>query len=493
MNNLEKHITPWSAEDVRKYLNGQLSPAEMQVLEKAALEDPFLADAIEGLATRTGAPLEQDLGDLQTRLAARVAEGQKRAILLPWMKIAAVIVLMAGLGFTAWFTLLDHSNAKMARSTALHAPLSNHADSTAATHAAAAATSDGVASSAPVMPAGNTTLHKAGAPAQKPEPPLHKAAPSSRTSESSLAGSEPSPQNADLAFQKAEPRSRDHRPPPAAQSSPQAFAANRSRAQGDMAAVDTHALALNDQLAGLRVRPGTSSRLVPDSGFNKKKLKDILYNNNAAYNNLVYLGQVLDFRNRPLANASVLVSGPSNAAATTNALGQFRLNLRPQDSVQRLTVTLAGYQNASLPVNTLNTDNVVGNTIFLRENPNALSEVVVTGAGRRRTETMMKVPSDDRSEHLDSLWLRVTPMTGRQAYQLYLTTGKETLQVDTTIRGLEVVSFAIGPKGIPTDFKIERSLSPAHDAGLIRLITDGAPWKTLRGKNVRAMVSVAFP
>ena len=39
----------YSAEYLRKYLDGELSGPEMQALEKAALEDPFLSDALEGL------------------------------------------------------------------------------------------------------------------------------------------------------------------------------------------------------------------------------------------------------------------------------------------------------------------------------------------------------------------------------------------------------------------------------------------------------------
>ena len=74
MSNPDKHITPWSAPDVQKYLKGELSAREMHQLEKAALEDPFLADAIEGLSQRPAAPLTRDLDELQTRLYARVSK-----------------------------------------------------------------------------------------------------------------------------------------------------------------------------------------------------------------------------------------------------------------------------------------------------------------------------------------------------------------------------------------------------------------------------------
>ena len=40
----------FSAEYIRKYLEGKLPADEMHALEKAALDDPFLADAIEGMS-----------------------------------------------------------------------------------------------------------------------------------------------------------------------------------------------------------------------------------------------------------------------------------------------------------------------------------------------------------------------------------------------------------------------------------------------------------
>ncbi|MFZ6050520.1 tetratricopeptide repeat protein [Halocola ammonii] len=45
----KQHIDQFSEGFIRKYLDGKLSPAQEHRLEKAMLEDPFLADAVEGL------------------------------------------------------------------------------------------------------------------------------------------------------------------------------------------------------------------------------------------------------------------------------------------------------------------------------------------------------------------------------------------------------------------------------------------------------------
>jgi len=461
MNSQDKHITHWSATDVQKYLSGELSAPEMHQLEKAALDDPFLAEAIEGLLTRAGTPLDEDLSELQGRLAARVATKRNRVILLPWMKVAAVIVLLAGLGFTAWYTLLDRSNSKLAKSTP-----------------------DVAAASSPVRSKPLTAAKPDAnlASTQKSETPPTA---TTRTLRAVRAGT----------VQSASTAARTS----AAQS---AGTAMRTEAARSLA--DSGELRLKDKLADADIQPAPAARVqpAPATRIQSTPAARLAPDSPAAYNRLTfpgqanrlaYSGQVLDYNNRPLANASLVVSGASNAVATTNVLGQFKLNLLPQDTSQRLTVVLPGYRDAHLPINRLNSDDAVSNTIFLRENPNPLSEVVVTGIGRERKASLARVTSEDRTERLDSLWISVSPVTGRLAYLVYLDAAKKALLVDTTIRGTEIVSFGFDPRGTPTDFKIEHSLSPAHDAGVLRLIMEGSRWKAIHGKNVRAMVNVSFP
>ncbi len=48
MNDNNKNTNQYSAADIQRYLKGEMSAEEMHAREIAALEDPFLADAIEG-------------------------------------------------------------------------------------------------------------------------------------------------------------------------------------------------------------------------------------------------------------------------------------------------------------------------------------------------------------------------------------------------------------------------------------------------------------
>ena len=100
MSNPDKHTDSWSQADIQKYLNGELSAREMHQLEQDALDDPFLADALEGLGSAPAAEVAQDMEALRTRLQHRV-EQKRKQIIPPVWRLAAAIILLLGLGFMA--------------------------------------------------------------------------------------------------------------------------------------------------------------------------------------------------------------------------------------------------------------------------------------------------------------------------------------------------------------------------------------------------------
>lgn len=79
-------------DDIEKYRRGELSPKEMHELEKRALSDPFLADALEGLDSVNADQLSNDLDELN-----RSIHKKKRVTFTP-LRIAAGIVLLISAG-----------------------------------------------------------------------------------------------------------------------------------------------------------------------------------------------------------------------------------------------------------------------------------------------------------------------------------------------------------------------------------------------------------
>ena len=103
-----KNREHFTAVDIEKYHKGQLTPAEMHALEKAALDDPFLAEAIESYAQLTH-PVQPDLEELRTRLQEKIdSKGSAPLVPIPgreksgsasWWRAAAAAVILGVLGW----------------------------------------------------------------------------------------------------------------------------------------------------------------------------------------------------------------------------------------------------------------------------------------------------------------------------------------------------------------------------------------------------------
>src|SRR5262249_1578074 len=130
---------------------------------------------------------------------------------------------------------------------------------------------------------------------------------------------------------------------------------------------------------------------------------------------LNFSGRVVDANNRPLAGASLMMNnGASNIGATTDREGYFNFKVQPRDTSQTMTVAMTGYRQAFF---NLNSNALTNNVIHLQEaNPN-LNEVVISGYGAKRRETIAAAPSDGSDERLDSAWIKVYPVIGKMAYE----------------------------------------------------------------------------
>ncbi|MBS1496007.1 MAG: hypothetical protein JSU03_01930 [Bacteroidetes bacterium] len=87
----------YTVADFAAYHSGKMPEAEMYLLEKAALEDPFLADALEGYAFTTDA--EKDVKDIKERLKDK--QKSKAVFFISssykgWWRAAAAIIIVSG-------------------------------------------------------------------------------------------------------------------------------------------------------------------------------------------------------------------------------------------------------------------------------------------------------------------------------------------------------------------------------------------------------------
>ena len=93
------HNKPWGVEDFKRYYSQQMSNAERHALEKAALDDPFLEDALEGYAI-ANTPAE-DVVALKQKL--QLKKESKKVVVFSvrrrnqLLKVAAILLLFSGL------------------------------------------------------------------------------------------------------------------------------------------------------------------------------------------------------------------------------------------------------------------------------------------------------------------------------------------------------------------------------------------------------------
>lgn len=74
--------------DIQRYLRGEMTPAEQHALEKAALNDPFLAEALEGLSNLTEAELTDDLESISAELESQTEHVWQMPAAAPMRKVA---------------------------------------------------------------------------------------------------------------------------------------------------------------------------------------------------------------------------------------------------------------------------------------------------------------------------------------------------------------------------------------------------------------------
>ncbi|MEO5943764.1 MAG: carboxypeptidase-like regulatory domain-containing protein [Ferruginibacter sp.] len=94
----EKNKT-YTAADFAAYHSGKMPEAEMYALEKASLEDPFLADALEGYVFTPNA--ENDIAEIKDRLKDKNKSAKVFFLSSSnkgWWRAAAAVIIIAGAG-----------------------------------------------------------------------------------------------------------------------------------------------------------------------------------------------------------------------------------------------------------------------------------------------------------------------------------------------------------------------------------------------------------
>lgn len=111
---------PFSAADIDRYLRGEMTPSEQYELERAALSDPLLSEAIDGFTQATGTDWQPHLDRLQQRIQQHQTDRSAAVVVsMPFWKnirqLAAVLLALTALGAGLWALFQPEEKTSIAK------------------------------------------------------------------------------------------------------------------------------------------------------------------------------------------------------------------------------------------------------------------------------------------------------------------------------------------------------------------------------------------
>ena len=400
------------------YIRGLRKGKEAHRLEKESMQDPFLADAMDGYNQVEGNH-EQRIEKLRMQVSAHSAK-KKSTYAITW-SIAACLII--GFGISSYFLFLKKSMTD-------EVFIAEESVSTKLAEPAAPPT--------PAIPA---------TPTVPATPQKEIALATTKVKTDSTPISEITARQADKKDMIAEIQT-------------------TSQPQGAPVAAVPMMEEVSEETAALQEVVATIDTFESESDKKMKmaKVATILPQNN------MIKGRVTDGKGEPLIGASVTYKG-TNIGTITNMNGEF--SLVKKDDKKRLTAEYIGYDPVEIRVDTSRTM-----LIAMNENKQALNEVVVVGYGAKKNKKSTTLGSDAKVKEQTEKEITLQPVIGKRSYQKYL---KEHLVRPTDekcaqVKGKVVLTFLINKEGRPFYIKVKESLCESADKEAIRLIQEGPDW-----------------
>jgi hypothetical protein len=464
----KNHIT-YSAEDIQRYWNGQLSPQEMHAMEKAALDDPFLADAMEGMGMamqeHDEKTLNTQLGEMRVQIQARSSEMAQTAPVrsFRWWKVAAAAFVLVIAGYWILSSRSSDNDGLVAAQKRTSAP---ELDGSIAPNTVVADSDVVSTAPAPAAAPADSIEVTAGVSAKPAnEPGYYKfATPKSQADSLPVDASVFRKQNLPPAFTLSVPEKKSKENIAAERNAPTA-----NKNLDSVLNVETEVVKLQETFTAAKDDKKTEP---------EPKLQNIIS------------GMVTDNRNNPLPN--VFIRLPDRNSYTTDPSGNFKIPI--SDSVVNVSVSLQGYatQHFRLRSTFNGAGSIADNQLRLQTN-----EEMAANGRLSSNDYYDKKSSKGKYDNEGVIRARITeqdaqPVFGWLTYEQYLQKNKRLPASNPNLIGEVAVSFEINKKGERTDYKVEKSLSADHDAEALRLVREGPAWKLNKGRKSRVTVIVRF-
>lgn len=452
----DNNIQLFTAADIERYYKGLLSAKEKHAMEKAALDDPFLADAMEGY-TVPGVNVEADIAELTKRLAKRTEETKviplvpKQTQSYTWLRAAAMIVVVLGAALLVYQFAFNKKQNDIAQ----NKPQEDKKE-----------------------PGNNTTIavtdsnvKKAYTPAETITP-ADKDVPKVADEKSAIKEKIVVNKTDDLASGKASAPVATIVEKPAG--IPEKIVAE---AEVDKTRI---ADAKKDEAKSkaIQSRKETEEAIINNEQDAKRvATANGIQKNQAQLRNNVFRGQVTDAHNNALPFANI-TNPIDNIGTYTDARGFFILT--SPDTALNVQVRSLGYENSQAQLR----NNVSTNQVRMQEDRSSLAEIVISN----------KNVNSSRARSNNMVLEEPEPADGWTNYDTYLANNIKTPDIfkeKLKPAGEVELSFEVNSKGEPVNITVTKSLCESCDKEAIRLIKNGPKWKR-KAKKVKTTVSVAF-
>jgi CarboxypepD_reg-like domain/Gram-negative bacterial TonB protein C-terminal len=452
----ENHIN-YTAEDIQQYLSGKLTPLQMNAMEKAALDDPFLAEAIEGYEGMQHEDWKKQLAKLkegfsQQNTPAKVIAMPKRT---NWFKYAAAVLLIGGTAAISYWLINRKEDQQQIAQTVKTTGTSDSIQN-------AATNTEVIADS-----------QKANTTAQTKPVEDYFAAVN---------------KNAEAVTEKIKPDS-NFIYKPAVQPPAELAKTNGGKIADDVVVNQQTASAANaaspsSTLNTVNVKEAYNK---PVTRQEEKKSEAVEMRDKASSKdelqlNRNFIAQVVGPDNTPLPFANISIKS-ENFGTYADVQGNFRL-VSP-DSLLTVEIRSTGYQPKSY---TLKSD-VAQNKIVLAEDNLAFKQKTVVSGSTAARSTISR-----KATLLKDSVINVEPADGWDNYNTYVDNNIEIPDdiLTKNIHGQVELSFDVKSNGSITNIKVDKSLCNNCDEVAKRLIEQGPQWKVKKGRKGRGKITVQF-
>ncbi len=424
----------YTAKDIELYFGGKLSPEQMHAIEKAALDDAFLAEAMEGYEGMPDTGWQKELDSLKNNFNKKNETAP--AIIVNkafnwWKAAAAIFIIVAG---SAVFYLIS----KKSTSTQMADVTITNKDSLK-----------------------KNTPNPVAALPEAPKVDTENAANDNTIALKNTTHQGTNNHGKDLAAVTMNDELADD------------FKAKKSAAKPLSASEPQAPAPLQSEQENRQVTTAGATSIAPQN-----KVEG--YNKEATVLNKKFYAEVIAPDNTPLPFANVFIKN-EGVGTYADVKGKFRLV--GADSTIPVEIRAAGYETQNI----LLKSNVARNTIVLNEIKLADKDIV-------KFDNKVKKSNINLNRAMPDTVMNVEPEDGWGNYNTYLSNNllpeKEVLQKN--IHGEVEVSFDVQANGELTNVNIARSLCASCDEAAIKLIKNGPQWKVKKGKKNKGRVKVKF-